>query len=201
MLESRGPRVRTEKDGLLTSKVITWGVSALVLLSVAAPLSAQTTAQFTITATVQPSITLVFNNNPSVGSTGFCPLTSSGTNAVGLDLGSASFTGGSTLACVAFSHVGGAHYQVASSFDVLVSKANTTSPNYRLSAQISTPPPSADVAWLLSNQTLTTAMTALTADTANAYGTAKTKTLQVQVKNNVAAGTLSETVTFLATAN
>ena len=36
---------------------------------------------------------------------------------------------------------------------------------------------------------------------ADAYGTAITKTLQVQVKNTVAAQTLQETITFLATAN
>jgi hypothetical protein len=198
MLKCCGPRVRTARTTLL--RWLTVWVVCLSALAWGIPASAQTTMQLTITATVQPSITLIFNNNPSVGSTGFCPLTNAGTNAVGLDLGAASFTGGDTLTCVAFS-TPASDYQVASSFDVLVSKANTTSPNYRLSAQISTAPPSPDVVWFLNGQTLTTTMTALTADTANTYGTAKTKTLQVRVKKTVLAGTLSETVTFLATAN
>jgi hypothetical protein len=80
-----------------------------------------------------------------------------------------------------------------------VSKANSSSPNYRLAAQISTPPP-ANVKWLLNNITLTnTGFTAL--DAADAFGSRITKTLQVQVKNTVAAQVLQETITFLATAN
>ena len=54
--------------------------------------------------------------------------------------------------------------------------------------------------WLLNNVTLTSAgLTTL--DTTDNYGTPITKTLQVQVKNTVAAQVLSETITFLATAN
>src|SRR3954468_21461597 len=86
-------------------------------------------AQLTVNLTVQSSISLIFQNNPAVGSNGFCPLTNSGTNNVGLDLGTASFPGGSdSLACVAYAHVGGASYQVSSAFDVVVSKANSSSP-------------------------------------------------------------------------
>ena len=118
---------------------------------------------------------------------------------MGLDLGTATFpAGGDSLACVAYSHIGGAMYQVSSAFDVVVTKANSSSPNYRLAAQISTTPP-ASVNWLIDNVALTTAFTML--DTTDNYGTAITKTLQVQVKNTVAAQVLLETITFLATAN
>lgn len=149
---------------------------------------------------MQSSINLVFNNNPAVGSTGFCPLTNAGTNNVGLDLGTASFPSGSdSLACVAYSHIGASNYQVSSAFDVMVTKSNSTSANYRLAAEISTAPP-ANVTWLVSGVTMTNAgFTQL--DAADSYGTAVTKSLQVQVKNNVPAQTLQETVTFLATAN
>jgi hypothetical protein len=153
-----------------------------------------------VSLTVQGSIGLVFNNNPAVGTNGFCPLSNAGTNNVGLDLGTASFPGGSdSLACVGYTHLGGAIYQVSSAFDVVVTKSNTNSANYRLSAEISTAPP-ANVTWLVNNVALSnTAFTAL--DPSDAYGTAVTKTLQVQVKNNVPAQTLQETITFLATAN
>jgi hypothetical protein len=155
--------------------------------------------QLSITLNVQSSISLVFQDNPSVGTNGFCPLTNAGTNNVGLDLGTATFPGGSdSLACVAYTHVGSAMYQVSSAFDVVVTKANTSSPNYRLAAEISTLPP-ANVAWLVNNVTLTTAFTQL--DAADNYGQAITKTLQVQVKNTVPAQVLAETITFLATAN
>lgn len=178
---------------------------ALVLGLLAAfstlPAAAQTnSAQLTINLSVQSSITLVFNNNPSVGSTGFCPLSNAGTNNVGLDLGSASFPGGSdSLACVAYAHLGGAVYQVSSAFDVVVTKSNSSSANYRLAAEISTAPP-ANVSWLLNNITLSNT-TFTTLDSTDNYGQSITKTLQVQVKNTVPAQALQETVTFLATAN
>ena len=171
-----------------------------LLLGAAVSAQAQTsTGQLTITLNVQSSISLVFQNNPAVGTNGFCPLTNAGTNNVGLDLGSASFPSGSdSLACVAYAHLGGAIYQVSSAFDVVVTKANSSSPNYQLAAEISTAPP-ANVTWLVNNVALSTAFTPL--DAADNYSQAITKTLQVQVKNNVPAQVLAETVTFLATAN
>lgn len=176
-----------------------------LLLVASILVSAQTWAQsasgqISLSLTVQSSINLVFNNNPAVGTTGFCPLTNAGTNNVGLDLGTASFPGNNhSLACVAYSHIGGSIYQVSSAFDVLVTKSNSTSANYRLAAEISTAPP-ANVTWLVSGVTMTnTAFTQL--DATDSYGNAVTKSLQVQVKNNVPAQVLSETVMFLATAN
>ena len=161
--------------------------------------AASATAQLTITMSVQSSISLIFQNNAAVGTNGFCPLSNAGTNNVGLDLGTASFPGGSdSLACVAYTHIGAATYQVSSAFDVVVTKANSSSPNYRLSAEISAAPP-ASVTWLVNNTILTnTGFTVL--DASDNYGTV-TKTLQVQVKNPVPAQTLQETITFLATAN
>jgi len=176
-------------------------VAGSCLWSVAASGQGQTgIAQLTITMTVQSSISLVFQNNPAVGTNGFCPLTNSGTNNVGLDLGSASFTGGDSLACVGFiKNVGAGFYQVSSAFDLVVTKANSSSPNYRLAAQISTVPP-ANVTWLINNIVLTnSAFTQL--DAADNYATPITKTLQVQVKNPAPAQVLQETITFLATAN
>jgi len=182
------------------------GMRALLMLScmlclLAAGAGAQTSSgQLSITMSVQSSITLVFQNNPSVGTTGFCPLTNAGTNNVGLDLGTAAFPGSfHTSTCVNYQHLNAAFYEVSSAFDVVVNKANSSSPNYRLAAQISTPPPTG-VIWLLNNVTLTnTGFTTL--DTTDAFGQRITKTLQVQVRNNVPAQVLLETITFLATAN
>lgn len=163
--------------------------------------SAQTgSAQLSINLTVQSSITLVFNDSPNVGQVGFCPLTNTGTNDVGLDLGTAAFPGNlHTSSCVSYTHLNGSIYQVSSAFDVLVSKSNSSSPSYRLAAQISTAPPTG-VTWLVDNLALNnTSFTTL--NTANNYGQAVTTTLQVQVRNNVPAQILQETITFLATAN
>ena len=187
------------KRHLNITRRICQALVAVVLFSVGAQ-GQGSSAQLTLSLTVQSSISLIFQNNPAVGSNGFCPLTNSGTNNVGLDLGTASFPGGSdSLACVAYAHVGGGMYQVSSAFDVVVSKSNSSSPNYRLAAEISTAPP-ANVSWLINNVALSNAaFTQL--DASDTYGSTVTKTLQVQVKNNVAAQTLLETITFLATAN
>ncbi|HEX7287710.1 MAG TPA: hypothetical protein VF532_16090 [Candidatus Angelobacter sp.] len=156
-------------------------------------------AQLNITLSVQSSITLVFNNNPSVGTPGFCPLSNAGTSNVGLDLGSAAFPGNTNVTCGNYTHLTASFYQVSSAFDVLVTKSNSSSPSYRLEAQISSAPPQG-VIWLIDNITLSnTAFSPL--NTASNYGQPLTKTLQVQVRNNVPAQILQETITFLATAN
>jgi len=190
--------MKTQGQNLKRWKSLLLGC-CLCLLAVGSAGAQTASAQLSVSLTVQSSISLVFRNNPAVGTTGFCPLTNPNTNAVGLDLGSASFPGGSTLACVNYTHLTASFYQVSSAFDVVVTKANTGSPNYRLAAQISAAPP-VNVIWLVNNIQLTnTAFTTL--DVADSYSAAVTKTLQVQVRNNVAPGLLQETITFLATAN
>ncbi len=175
-------------------------LSALFFLCCACAQAQTSSGQLTITMNVQSSISLVFQNNANVGNPGFCPLSNAGTNNVGLDLGIASHAGNfHTSNCVDYQHVSGGSYQISSAFDVVVSKSNSSSPNYRLAAEISTVPPT-DVVWLVNNVTLTTtAFTTL--DTTDNYAARVTKTLQVQVRNSVPAGTLQETITFLATAN
>ena len=170
-----------------------------VLLALAtAGMAQQRNASLTVTATVQNSISLVFMNNPSVGSTGFCPLTNAGTNNAILDLGTAQAVTGDSLPCVAYVwNAGGGTYDVSSAFDVLVTKANTPSTNYRLAVSISAAPP-ANVNWIMNALTMTTVPQTLQA--ANAYGRT-TETLHVRVKNSVPAQVLTETIFFTATAN
>jgi hypothetical protein len=170
----------------------------MVAATVATPAMAQTgSAQLSITMKVQSSIGLIFNNNPSVGSQGFCALGNAGTNAASLDLGSASYNGGDSLSCILFSQQGN-FYLVDSAFDVLVTKSNSSSASYLLAAQISGVPP-ANVLWRLNQKLLSTTFTAL--QNANNYGQPVTETLEVRVRNDVPAQSLQETITFLATAN
>src|SRR5262249_44763036 len=132
-------------------------LSALAFFLCSCNAQAQTSSgQLTITMNVQSSISLVFQNNANVGNPGFCPLTNAGTNNVGLDLGTASFPGSfHTSTCVNYQHIGSAMYEVSSAFDVVVTKSNSSSPNYRLQAEISTTPP-VNVTWLINNLTLNT---------------------------------------------
>jgi hypothetical protein len=174
------------------------GLLCLLLAFSTAALAQQSSGTLTVTATVQNSISLVFMDNANVGSTGFCPLTNAGTNNAGLDLGTARASAGDSLPCVSYVwNAGGGTYDVSSGFDVLVTKANAPSTNYRLAVAISSAPP-ANVNWIMNALTMTTA--AQTLQAANAYGRT-TETLHVKVKNSVAAQVLSETIFFTATAN
>ncbi len=156
-------------------------------------------ATLSISLQVQPSISLVFQNSPNVGSSGYCPLVNSGTNNVQLDLGTA-WLFSSSSSCAAFTWVNPlGTYQISSAFDVVVTKSNSSSANYQLAAKISTAPP-ANVSWLVNGTALNnSSYTGL--DKTDSYGQTVTKTLQVQVYYTVAAGALAETITFLATAN
>ena len=160
--------------------------------------AAQTsTAKLTVSGTVNSSIGLIFRNNPSVGSNGFCPLSNPDTNNVGLDLGVASITTGDNLACVGFLS-GAGFYEVSSGFDVVVSVANSASANYNLAAALSAAPP-ANVFWLMNFTNLTTTSTSF--QTNNTYGQRVTETLRVIVNQNVIPQTLFETILVQVTAN
>ena len=174
--------------------------SLIALLVMAASAFAQGgNATLSISLQVQPSITLVFQNNPNVGSSGYCPLVNSGTNNVQLDLGTA-WLFSSSSSCAAFAWVNPlGTYQISSAFDVVVSKSNSSSANYQLAAKISTAPP-ANVSWLVNGTALNNS-SYTTLDKTDSYGQTVTKTLQVQVYYTVPAQALGETITFLATAN
>lgn len=183
----------------MLSKANTMKIGALVVccLCFASVGWSQTTGRLTVSGTIQGSIGLVFDNNAQVGTTGFCALGNAGTNNVTLDFGSASFTTGDTQSCVQFTRFLG-FYIVSSGFDVVVSKANTTSMNYQLAASISPAPPT-NVFWTINTTTFLNA-TPQTFQSMNNYGRV-TETLGVVVNQNVTGQTLFETINFLATAN
>jgi hypothetical protein len=185
------------KRNYIGGRVKSAALAVAVLFLIASAAQAQNTAKLTVTARVQGSIGLVFNNNPQVGTNGFCPLTNAGTNNVGLDMGSASFTTGDSQSCVSFNRIFG-FYFVSSGFDVLVTKSNSTSANYQLAASLSAAPP-ANVFWSINFGGLNTTFT--TIQNSNNYGTPVTETLGVLVGQNVPPQTLFETINFLATAN
>ena len=159
---------------------------------------AQTSGSLMVTANVQGSIQLTFDNNTNVGQVGYCPLTNPGTNNAGLDLGTASAPKGDTLPCVNFiKKIVPNVYDVSSAFDVVVTAANTASADYRLAVAIASVPPPG-VTWLMNSLAMTTS--AQTLQLANAYGRTM-ETLHAQVSYTVPAQVLTETINFLATAN
>jgi hypothetical protein len=155
------------------------------------------TAQLLFHANLTSSVTLVFQNNPAAGSTGYCSLTNSGSNSVSVNLGNASQVNPDNRACVRYLS-GSGSYSVSSAFDVVVTIMNSGSRSYSLAAQLSAAPPSG-VTWSLNGAGLSTSLH--TFQPANAYASPATETIGVNVQRSVAAQTLTLSVNFLATAN
>ena len=111
-------------------KLIT--ITLAVALAMPIVAAAQTTASGTLTvnATVQSSISLVFNSDAAG-----VVLGGTGTNAATMNLGTISAYG-PLSAGVGRSVTAGTSFTVTSPFDVQVDKSNITSSNYTLTAQL-----------------------------------------------------------------
>jgi hypothetical protein len=160
---------------------------------------AQNTASsnLVVSMTVQSSISLVFVNVGAAGTPGTCSITGANTNAASVNFGTASLAGDS-LPCVSFAANGTTSYTLSNNIYVLVTESNLTSANYTLTATL----PSASltgVGWTMNNTPLSTAPTTLTAS--GTYANNFAMYTQVTVQHTVAAGSLSQMIDLLATAN
>jgi hypothetical protein len=158
----------------------------LVVSGVAMAQSANGT--LTVSATVQTSINMVFISDGSG-----VPLGSSGTNAATLNFGNISAYG--ALSPNVGRSVTATDFTVSTPFDVLVN-ANG-SPNYTLAAALN----AADAvnSWYLDATQLSTTAATLTAT--GGYGANAPYTLGLKVPLSSAAGAISNTINFTATAN
>ncbi|MGA2989353.1 MAG: hypothetical protein ABSD88_02675 [Candidatus Korobacteraceae bacterium] len=171
--------------------IITTLVIVVAFLAVSA--SAQTASgTLTVTATVTGSINLLFNSDAS-GVT----LSGTGTNAATLAFGTVSAYG--ALGAHVGRSVGGSNFTVSSPFDVQVSKVNSTSATYTLTAQLQ----NADGTntWQIGSNTITSA-SAVTIATTGAYATNVPYTLSLTIPFATSSGTnISNVLNFTATAN
>lgn len=145
----------------------------------------------TVTATIASSISLSFESDASG-----VALAGSGTNAATMAFGSVSAFGTISTAGVTRT-VGATDFTVSSPFGVKVVTANSSSASYNLAASLG----SADATntWRVGATTLST--TPATVATAQGYGSAIAHTLTITIPQSAAAGALSRTVNFTATAN
>lgn len=177
-----------------TMKKITLLMMAMALMVVVPSFAgAQTaTGTLTVTATVNSSIKLVFNSDGAG-----VALTGSGTNAATLAFGNVS----------AFGAIGGGivrsttatTFTVSSAVDVNVTKANSTSANYTLKAQLG----AADAVntWQVGGTTVTSAAQA-TITATGAYAANNNFPVAITIPFTTASGTvISNTINYAATAN
>jgi hypothetical protein len=155
--------------------------------------SAQTAnGTLTVTATVQGSINLVFISDPAG-----VVLGGSGTNAATLAFGNVSAFG--AVSAGVFRSVAANSFTVSSAVDVNVTKTNSASANYKLTAQLG----SADAVntWQVGGITITnTSATPITAT--GTYAANTNFPVAITVPFTTASGTaISNTINYTATAN
>jgi len=168
--------------------------AALMMISSAAVAQTTATGTLTVTATVNGSISLVFNSDAA----GVALSSGAGTNNATLAFGNVSAFG-AVAAGVTRTVVAGTSFTVSTPVDVLVSKANSASANYTLKAQLG----AADAVntWQVAGNTVTSAGQA-TITATGTYGSNAPEAIAITVPFATASGTLiSNTLNFTATAN
>lgn len=184
------------------------GITAGLLLMALAGMpritkGATKSASLAISMQIQPSISLVFQNNRNVGQNGYCPLSNAGTSTVGLDLGIGGWPGNDSSGCVGVANYYLLWYYVYSGFDVVVTKANSTSASYNLQAALGSPAPAGFTFYLnnVGGTALTNTIQPISGQTTEPYATRVTETLYIMVPLTTAAQTVTQSIQFVATAN
>jgi hypothetical protein len=172
-------------------RIIVLSLFIVLLASMSAMAATTATGTLSVTATVVGSVNLVFNSDAS-GVT----LTGAGTNAATLPFGSVQAFGGVVPTGVTRT-VAASSFTVSSPVDVYVTKNNSTSLTYSLTAALGV----ADAVntWTVNAVTLTTTAAPITATGAYAGTGAQTVGLQIPFTNNAAS--ISNSIVFVATAN
>ncbi len=171
-------------------------VFAVAMMSSFAAAQAGSTASGTlsVSATVTGSISLVFNTDTAGG----LPLTSgNGTSAASLAFGNVSAFG--TLAANITRTVAANTFTVSTPVDVFVSKFNSNSATYRLTAQLVTP--DAVNTWSVGGVAVSNA-TAATVTTTGAYASNNALAVAITIPFTSPSGTsISNQINYTATSN
>jgi len=172
----------------LFSIVVLVASTALVGVPASATSATGTVA---VTATTVASVSLTFVTD-GAGIT----LGGTGTSAATIAFGSVQAYGGSVPANVTKTVNGIINWSLSTPFDVVVEVANQTSSNYTLTAALQTA--DATNTWALGATNLSTTAATLTAT--GAYGSTA-YTFKLTIPFSAAAGAISNTINFTATAN
>jgi len=168
-------------------------VAAALMIAFTSVASAQTASgTLTVTATVTGSINLVFNSDAAG-----VALTGAGTNTATLAFGNVSAFGAIGAGIVRTTTA--TDFTVSSAVDVQVTKTNSASANYTLTAQLG----SADAtnAWSVGGVAVTSAA-ASTITATGAYAANSNFPVAITVPFTTASGTnISNTINYTATAN
>jgi|HubBroStandDraft_6_1064221.scaffolds.fasta_scaffold40132_3 hypothetical protein len=176
-------------------KKIALPVSILfVLVADVSPASASASASATmaVSITVASSLSFVIQSDASG-----LALTNSGTSAVTAAFGTMSAYGGTVPTGVTRTVNAPTNWKVSTPFDAVIQVANQTSSNYTLTAQLASS--DATNTWQIGSTTITSASASTVTATGTYGNTAYTFNLTIPFSE--AAGAISNTLNFVATAN
>lgn len=145
-----------------------------------------------VTVTVASALTLTISTDASG-----LALAGSGTSAVTAAFGTMSAYGGTVPSGVTTSTNGTTSWKISTPIDIFVQIANQTSSNYTLTGQLQTA--DSTNTWQI-NTTTVTSTSASTLTATGSYGTT-VYTFSLTIPFSEAAGLISNTVNFVATAN
>lgn len=165
-------------------------ILAALMIFAANSFAATTSGTLTVTGTLDSSVTLVVQ---SAGGTTSGTGTAAATSALGSISKYGSAPTGFTLAR------GASNWTLSSTVGVQVDKANLTSTDYTLTAQLGSAPASG-VAWKLNGSTLSdSAATTLTST--GTYGSTGSYSWDIVVADSAAAAAIDNAIDFTATSN
>jgi len=149
-------------------------------------------ATMAVSVTVASSISFVIQSDASG-----LALTNSGTSAVTASFGTMSAYGGTVPTGVTRTVNGTTNWKISTPFDAVIAVANQTSSNYTLTAQLASS--DSTNTWQIGATTITSA-SAATLTSTGTYGTT-VFTFSLTIPFTEAAGAISNTINFVATAN
>ena len=165
-------------------------LTAVVLFLSAAAMADTSSGTLTVTGTVESSINLTIE---SAGGTTSGTGTAAATSALGSISKFGSAPTGFTLAR------GGSNWTLSSTIGVKVDKANLTSTDYTLTAQLGSAPASG-ITWRLNGSTLSDSG-ATTLTSTGTYGATGSYAWDIVVADNAAAAAIDNVIDFTATSN
>jgi predicted secreted protein len=180
--------VRNQRENIMKKVAIAVAVATLAFASIA---SAETSSgTLTVTGTVESSINLTIQSaGASSGGTG----TAAATSALGSISKFGSAPTGFTLAR------GASNWTLSSTVGVKVEKANLTSTDYTLVAQLGSAPASG-VTWKLNGSTLSDS-SGTTLTSTGTYGSTGSYSWDIVVADSAAAAAIDNSIDFTATSN
>jgi hypothetical protein len=184
-------RDNEKKERNVVMKRITLTLAAIATLAIGtSAFAATSSATLTVTGTIDSSISLAVE---SAGGTTSGTGTAAATSALGSISKYGSAPTGFTLAR------GASNWTLSSTVGVQCDKANLTSTDYTLTAQLGSAPASG-VAWKLNGSTLSdSAATTLTST--GTYASAASYSWDIVIADSAAAAAIDNTINFTATSN